>query len=259
MRVVAIWLPILIGLSLAKPTIKPGDALSITCIDRNIDTGEHKFDSDKNIIYRSFPKCQESNSPLSFQFLKDESVNCTFPLLDETFHLFQLYIHQDSPYTCRLQLSETETIPLVLNLRGDIQESHLDIDPTLSVLFFARSSESTQSSYQLEHGVDQTSSEETTTAVPSVEPASAVAFSLGFANKNRYIIGDYITLQFETRWYTGTSVPQYSSFRYTATTTLLYCAATMIGTFVVSAGIFYGMVFPRRLRQYGAGEFTKLD
>lgn len=171
------------------PAIKPfsvGDFVPLECITRNIDNGEHKFDESGKIIYGAFPSCKETGKPLSFSYGVNEDINCTIGFTDELYHLFQLYIHQDSPFSCRVPISNEAHsienggahIPLTFNLRGEIHDSHLDIDHHLNVLFTRPSTNK-----QAQNSV-----------------ISSIAWASG-TNTTRVVIGDYLTLNLAVRWY----------------------------------------------------------
>lgn len=166
------------------PTLSPfapHQSLEVECITRQIDNGEHKFDKDGNIIYTPFPVCRETNKPLSLSYGVDGDFNCTVGLTDELFHLFQLYIHQDVPFSCRLPISAEPNsiangnafIPFTLNFRGHVADSHLDIDSTLNVIL--------------------TKPQKFNTLI------SAIGWSSG-TNTSRVVIGDYLTIQTSVRW-----------------------------------------------------------
>lgn len=165
---------------------KPGQDVFIDCISRNIDTGEHVFDSNERIVYTAFPTCKETDQPLSFHYGVSEDINCTFVFTDEIYHLFQLYVHEDAPFSCRIPLSTAANylelggayIPLTFNLRGEVHNSHLDIDSTMNLAIIKPGS----------------SAPEQQTVV------SAVAWSAG-TNATRVIIGDSMTLQLAVRWF----------------------------------------------------------
>ncbi|EMG49770.1 hypothetical protein G210_5408 [Candida maltosa Xu316] len=124
-----------------KPYIK-GQDVPFDCIQRNIDNGEHKFDDKDKIIYGPFPKCKETNKPLMFQYGINQDLNCTIQFTDELYHLFQLYLHEDVPFSCRLPLSSEPlsiekggaSIPLTFNFRGTLSDSHIDIDHSMNVV-----------------------------------------------------------------------------------------------------------------------------
>lgn len=166
------------------PTLTPfadRQSLEVECISRQIDNGEHKFDKNGNIIYAPFPVCRETNKPLSLSYGVDGDFNCTIGLTDELFHLFQLYIHQDVPFSCRLPVSGEPNsitngnafIPFTLDFRGHVADSHLDIDSTLNVI------------------VSKPSNFKTI--------VSAIGWSSG-TNTSRVVIGDYLTIQTSVRW-----------------------------------------------------------
>ncbi|CCH46382.1 putative secreted protein [Wickerhamomyces ciferrii] len=163
-----------------SPTVIPfqkGESLPISCISRNIDNGEHKFDEKDNIIYESFPVCQETGEPFTLKYGESGVKNCTITLTDEIYHLFQLYIHQDVPFSCRLPYSKNKdgiSIPLTLNFRGIIETSHLDIDTTMNILVHS--------------GGEQGSI------------ISSIGYSAG-ANVSRYIIGDSMPIRFHINWF----------------------------------------------------------
>ncbi|RLV94039.1 hypothetical protein JA1_002089 [Spathaspora sp. JA1] len=168
-----------------KPFTK-GQHIQFDCIQRNIDTGEHKFDDKKQIMYGPFPKCKETQKPLSFKYGVNEDLKCTIQFTDELYHLFQLYIHQDVPFSCRLSVSSEPlsiekggaSIPFTFNFRGEIHDAHLDIDPSMNIIFTKPS----------------TNEPEQNTFV------SAVGYSSG-TNTTRTVIGDDLTLNLGVRWF----------------------------------------------------------
>ncbi|ODQ63484.1 hypothetical protein NADFUDRAFT_47875 [Nadsonia fulvescens var. elongata DSM 6958] len=215
-----------------------GNRLAVECIDRNIDNGEHKFDEAGNVVYTAFPTCRETTSPLSFKYGVDETFNCTVGFTDTLFHLFQFYIHEDVPFSCRIAASSSSvdgdglTIPLTFNFRGHITDSHLDIDSDVKAIFL--------------HSKE------------SKTPVSAVAFSAG-TETSRYIIGEYMTIQLSTRWYAGEkgrfNLPSYASSHFNSTT-FAYCIATFIATSALIIVIFQGVIFPKRLRSELMGNLS---
>ncbi|KAI5960167.1 uncharacterized protein KGF55_004890 [Candida pseudojiufengensis] len=166
------------------PKIQPylkNQEIFFDCIQRNIDNGEHKFDQQNKIIYGPFPKCKETQKPFVFEYGINEDLNCTIQFTDELYHLFQLYIHEDVPFSCRLPLSSEVAslekggafIPFTFNFRGEITDSHIDIDHSLNVII--------------------TKPNEQNTFI------SAVAYGSG-TNTTRVVIGDEVTLNFAIRW-----------------------------------------------------------
>lgn len=129
---------------LDKTTYKPytaNDKIQLQCIKRQIDNGEHVFDSEGNIVYVPFMNCLESNKPMELSYMKNENVKCTVKFEDEVFHLFQLYLHKDVPLTCRIELRPNSAIylPVDFSFRGNVLESHFDLDPNLNVLVLTNS------------------------------------------------------------------------------------------------------------------------
>lgn len=171
------------------PTVEPyveGQDVLIDCISRNIDTGEHKFDTNNRIVYSAFPTCKETGKPLTFHYGVLEDLNCTIVFTDELYHLFQLYVHEDAPFSCRVPLSKAAnylelggaSVPLTFNLRGEVHDSHLDVDSNMNVIFTKPGSK-----------------------IPEQQSVvSAVAWSSG-TNATRVIIGDSLTLHLAVRWY----------------------------------------------------------
>ncbi|EGW30892.1 uncharacterized protein SPAPADRAFT_56842 [Spathaspora passalidarum NRRL Y-27907] len=163
-----------------------GQDVQFDCIQRNIDTGEHKFDDKHQIVYGPFPKCKETQKPLSFKYGINEDLNCTIQFSDELYHLFQLYIHQDVPFSCRMALSSEPLsiekggayVPFTFNFRGEIHDAHLDIDPSMNIIFTKPS----------------TKEPEQNTFV------SAIGFGSG-TNTTRTVIGDELTLNLAVRWF----------------------------------------------------------
>lgn len=117
-------------------TYTKGQSVPLECIRRQIDNGEHIFDSEGEIMYAPFMKCLETNKPMELKYLQDTDIKCTVKFEDEIFHLFQLYLHKDAPFTCRYELRPDSGIyvPLDFSFRGNVLESHFDIDPNLNVL-----------------------------------------------------------------------------------------------------------------------------
>lgn len=170
------------------PQIQPytyGQDVFIDCISRNIDNGEHKFDSNDRIVYGAFPVCKESGQPLSFHYGVSEDINCTITFTDELYHLFQLYIHEDSPFSCRIPLSTEANYlelggaytPLTFNFRGEVHDAHLDIDNKLNLLIIKPPNKKPEQQTVI----------------------SAVAWSSG-TNATRVVIGDELTLEIGVRW-----------------------------------------------------------
>lgn len=151
-----------------------GQEVPIQCIKRQIDTGEHVFDEQGNILYSPFFKCLETNSPLSLKYMEDSKIKCTVKFEDEVFHLFQLYLHKDAPFTCRFELRPNSGIylPVDLSFRGNVLESHFDIDPNLNLIMLGNNEN---------------------------EIVSGSGFSSS-TNTTKVIIGQNVELNFNIKW-----------------------------------------------------------
>lgn len=171
------------------PSIVPyrtGQDVFIDCISRNIDNGEHNFDSNDRIIYTAFPTCKETGKPLSFHYGVSEDIDCSITFSDELYHMFQLYVHEDVPFSCRIPLS-TEAhylelggayIPLTFNMRGEVHNSHLDLDSNMNLIITKPANK-----------------------IPEQQTViSAIAWSSG-TNATRVTIGETVTLKLAVRWY----------------------------------------------------------
>ncbi|GMM47923.1 hypothetical protein DAPK24_045210 [Pichia kluyveri] len=117
-------------------TYQTGDEINLQCINRQIDNGEHIFNEEGEIVYSPIFKCLENNKPFSFNYNIDSLKKCTVKFDDEIFHLFQLYLHKDAPFTCKFELRPNSGIyiPLDFSFRGNVLESHFDIDPNINLL-----------------------------------------------------------------------------------------------------------------------------
>lgn len=171
--------------------IKPyeqGQDVYIDCISRNIENGEHNFDDKEKIIYVPFPNCKETGKPLSLKYGVNEDVNCTIGFTDELYHLFQLYIHEDAPFSCRIPVSSEQYylekggayVPLTFNFRGEIHDSHLDIDSSMNLMVTKPSNNKPEQNTVI----------------------SATAWSSS-TNTTRIVIGNYLTLNLAVRWLDG--------------------------------------------------------
>lgn len=174
------WYPVNRKGDIPEPvSFHPGDNIQLECIERNIDNGEHKFDDKDRIIYGAFPLCKETGKPLSLKYGVSEDVECTIYFSDTLYHLFQIYIHEDAPFSCRLPYSNEAgyleaggaAVPLTFNFRGQVTDSKIEVDPYINVLL---------------SGKDGT-------------VVLAVGWGLG-TNTTRIVIGDELTLKMAVRW-----------------------------------------------------------
>ncbi|MCH0629651.1 hypothetical protein JNB11_06720 [Kocuria palustris] len=156
-----------------------GEEIPLDCIDRNIDTGEHKFDDKNRIMYAPFPMCKETERPLLLKYGVSEDIECTIYFSDTLYHLFQLYIHEDAPFLCRFPYSNEKAyieaggaqVPITFNFRGQVTDSKVEIDPNMNVLLTGNNG-----------GI-----------------VLAVAWGSG-TNTTRVVIGDELKLKFAVRW-----------------------------------------------------------
>ncbi|KAK9450200.1 uncharacterized protein V1518DRAFT_413212 [Limtongia smithiae] len=213
----------------------------VSCMRREIDNGEHVTDeATGQIMYDDFFVCKETGKPLEFAFDVDEmgehrrsQKNCTITLLDATYHLFQLFVHQDAPLTCHVPAranSESLFAPLVFSVQGTLEQSHLDIATKYTVMFSTTPAGNPRLSPRAK-GVNIT---------------SAVAFPTYPLNTTRVIIGDDVTFQFTTRWFSAQRVPRQSDRSVASFATIVYCVASFVVAFLVAGFYFLAIVFPQR-------------
>ena len=163
---------------------KKGDKVFFECISREIMHGEHNFNDKGKIVYAPFPTCMETKQPLSVKYGIDEDFNCTIGFSDELYHLFQMYIHEDVPFSCRVPLSNeahyTEkggaSVPITMNFRGEFHDSHLDIDNGMNMMLTVPWSRN--------------------------EPGTIVNGAAwgSSTNTTRIVINDFLTIRFAVRW-----------------------------------------------------------
>lgn len=162
----------------------PGQEVLIDCIQRNIETGEHVFDKNERIVYSAFPVCKETNKPLMLRYGVSEDVKCLITFDDELYHLFQLYVHEDAPFSCRIPASLEQHyvelggafVPFTFNVRGEVHKSHIDIDPQMNVVVTLPKA-----------------------AAGARSVVSAVAWLSG-TNATRLTIGETLTFTMAVRW-----------------------------------------------------------
>ncbi|RPA75943.1 hypothetical protein BJ508DRAFT_417846 [Ascobolus immersus RN42] len=192
--------------SLTESYYRPNDPVKFECLNRTVDTGEHVSDQKGHLQYVPFFPCLEATkTPFSVPFLTTSQINCTIPSLsDELFHLFEFYLHADSPLQCRvparpkdwgersLDVEGSEQgddgvdwVPVVFSLVGNIELSHVHIVTDMNLLF---------------HLTDPTLNTPTIT--------SATAYSINADTSTvRIKIGDPLPLKFNVRWYDSTQLP----------------------------------------------------
>ncbi|KAJ8103020.1 hypothetical protein POJ06DRAFT_61024 [Lipomyces tetrasporus] len=221
---------------------KPKSRLDLACMRREIDAGEHITDADTGMImYSPFPICKETNRPLSFEFGvdSDHKVNCTFLVLDETYHLLQLYVHQDAPLSCQIPArlgSENLFAPVVFSVQGKLEQSHLDIATKFNIVFTYVDA--------LINGRPSKNA--------GANITSAVAYPIDPTSTKRTIIGDELTLQFNVRWFPAARAPKQADKSVSSFVILCYCVASAVVAFGVAAFYFLVIVFPQRARARSA-------
>lgn len=236
---------------------EPGEAISVTCLNRTIETGEHITNAAGQLQYIPFPTCNETGRPLELFFGVERDVNCTIDFVtDEFFHLLEFYIHNDAPLSCRIpskplppsvleneyRVSDESTqegalgtqstlyTPLVIALAGTLQLSHLHVGNYLNLLVHA--------------------------APKRVSPGTidaAAGYSIASHTRNTKItIGDPLPLAFSVRWYPSTTLPPgwsgYGGHIYTST--LIYCMLSAVASAAICVVYFRGVELPRRLKRY---------
>lgn len=173
-------------------------------------------------------------------------MQCTIiDLADELYHLFEFYVHHDSPLACRIPgmpaggdhaLAPTETdeaeemyIPLQIVLAGKLEFSHLHISTTLNMVVHT---------------------DESTSVIDS-----AVAYSISpMHSPTRVMIGEPVPLVFRVRWYAGTELTTGALSKHTgAGHTLLFCLLSAVVGAVGCYAWVVGVDVPRRLKRATLG------
>lgn len=133
-------------------------------------------------------------------------------MTEDLFHLFEFYIHADSPFSCRVPsrprgwgqraLTEeggkvdtsmggsedgTEWIPVVLNLAGTIELSHVHIANDMNLIFH--------------------------TAKDPASGGQVIQSGIAYSSKpltgaKRVKMGDALELRFKVKWYEGEELPE---------------------------------------------------
>ena len=228
--------------------------------------------------YIPFPKCNETGRPLELIFGSEADISCTLPELDDSlFHLFEFYIHNDAPLSCRLPSippsTHTEAAPsssldatpqwthLQIALSGILQLSHLHINPALNVILHTTSSApSSMKSRSKAKAKPKTSAKEA--VIPEGRLLAATAYSLPTdGTAPRIVIGDPLPLKLSVRWFSERTLPP-STARFAGApagmgghvhfSTVLYCLLSFGGGVAISLAYWRGVELPRRLRRYGA-------
>ncbi|KAK6531632.1 hypothetical protein TWF694_002811 [Orbilia ellipsospora] len=245
-------------------TYAPGDSVPVSCLNRTLEAGEHVLDEHGILQYIPFLTCSETGRPLEFKYLSEDPINCTVKSITaDVFHLWEFYIHNDSPLACRVParpqtgdrritgdvgVEAGEWIPFVISLIGKLDLSHLHISTTLNVIMHTGVLTKANSELLYPGTID-----------------SATAYSVSpNVGSTRIIIGDNLPLRFKIRWYTGTDLPLSDSAvndwgknrcygEHVTLSTFMYCILTAICTTIGCTAWFLGFEFPKRLRRVRVG------
>jgi hypothetical protein len=247
------------------------------------------MDSKGDLQYIPFPVCNETSRPLELVFGSEADINCTLiSISDPLFHLFEYYIHNDAPLSCRLpslppSMHATTKDPsythLQIALSGTLQLSHLHINPQLNVIVHTTSTKPSgkdSKSRSKSNSKPKGGKPESLTNVLDISEGrllAATAYSLPFASLNspdlktsapQTIIGDNLPLVFSVRWFSERTLPP-STARlagaaydpqglggHVHVSTVMYCLLSFGGGVAVSLAYWRGVELPRRLRRYGA-------
>ncbi|OJD16244.1 hypothetical protein AJ78_03581 [Emergomyces pasteurianus Ep9510] len=91
------------GAAKSIPGYAHGQNVPVSCLNRDISTGDHITDPAGKLQYIPFPTCNETSAPLSFHYGVSETITCTIhSLSDPLYHLLEYYVHADVPLTCRI-------------------------------------------------------------------------------------------------------------------------------------------------------------
>ena len=186
---------------------------------------------------------------------RDSDINCTIPFLsDPLFHLFEFYIHNDAPLTCRVPSLPLDTRKhhkahdytiFQIALSGTLQLSHLHINPQLNVIMHTTSSTVKGKGKRKGKDFDVES---------QILAASAYSLPPSLSSP-KTVIGDPLPLQLSVRWYTQRTLPP-STSRFSSglgghvhISTVFYCLLSFFGGIAVSLAYFRGVELPKRLRR----------
>lgn len=245
------------------PSYHYGANITISCLNRSIDTGEHISNEKNELQYSPFPVCNETGLPLHLRYGVEEELNCTIPMVsDSFFHLLEFYVHNDVPLSCRIpsrppahiapgQTLETSTVyqqdyvPLIFALAGTLQLSHLHVSTHLNILIHSTPK------HHLHHhdsGVIDSGAAYSTSAFSRTTGPAALTKKL--------VIGDPLPLMLSVRWFPTPYLPrengkvEWAGMRgHFRATTFFYCIASALAGAVGSAACFFGIVLPSRLKR----------
>lgn len=250
----------------ALPSYHYGAPITVECMNRSSETGEHIETPDHELQWIPFPSCSETSKPLEFGYGTEGEVNCTIPFIDDPFfHLLEFYIHSDAPLSCRLPARppahvevvgetapEQEYIPLVFALAGTLQLSHMHISTHMNVLLHSTPKHHTRphDSGVLDSGIAY-----------STSPLSHMKGSF----TRKLVIGDPLPLSFSVRWFPSPSLPKTEGKvewqglgGHVYFSTVFYGLASFAAGGVAVGMYTLGVVLPRRLKGRAMGGATPL-
>ncbi|EHA52603.1 hypothetical protein MCOR27_010296 [Pyricularia oryzae] len=250
------------------PSYHFGAPISVECLNRSSETGEHIELANHELQWIPFPTCNETGKSLEFNYGIETELNCTIPMItDPFFHLLEFYIHSDAPLACRLPSRpwphveavgekpfKMEYIPLVFALAGTLQLSHLHISTHLNVLLH-----STPKHHIHPHDSGVLDSG----AAYSTSPLSHITGPA--AQTRRLVIGDPLPLSFSVRWFPTPALPKTEGHvewqgmgGHVYASTVFYAISAFLAGMTCSCVYFWGYVLPKRLRGRALGGATPL-
>jgi hypothetical protein len=172
------------------------------------------------------------------------------------FHLFEFYIHNDAPLSCRVPsfppsgaaLSTSDYTHLQIALTGTLQLSHLHINPQLNVIMHTATPEGSGRAKSRKNNIDVEG-----------QILAATAYSLPPTESSpKLVIGDNLPFQFSVRWYSARTLPASTSRLasglggHVHLSTVMYCILSFGGGIALSLAYWRGIELPRRMKRYGA-------
>ncbi|KAK9454273.1 hypothetical protein V1511DRAFT_421662 [Dipodascopsis uninucleata] len=205
---------------------RKGDLIPVECLSRELDHGEHITDEETGeLLYEIFPMCSETGRPLEIPFGLDiDNLRCTISLTDPLYHLWQIYVHQDAPLSCKVGKRKGATFmaPLSVIVSGKLEQSHLDVSTRFALMMSGSFGEGSV--------------------------FAGGAFSPEPSNTTRVIIGDELPLVFNIRWFDH-RLPRSSDRSLRRFLTFFITIASALVGAMISAYYMLVVVFPLRLRR----------
>ena len=223
-------------------------------------------DAQGQFVFSPFPACNETGRPLELAYGREQDINCTIPELhDSLFHLFEFYIHNDAPLTCRVPslplppassssaaaaAADDDYTPLHFALAGAFQRSHLHIHPQLNVLLHTTAPPPSKLPRAMRRRAFADGGRVLAATAYALPPTVAPP---------RVIIGDPLPLRLTVRWYDSPTLPRSTSTRrqrqglggHVHLSTVVYCLLSFGAGLAVGVAYFRGWDLPRRMKRYG--------